>query len=200
MPARYQDILNFWFADMDSQGNVPSETSMRWYKKDDRLDQYIREHFLADLEAAMRGEYNDWLDQANSRLALIILLDQFSRNLFRNDPRSFTQDEQALQIAIDGLAAKHDQQLLPVERSFFYMPFEHAEDRGMQAQSVELFKQLHAEASEQYKQSFEHSYDYALKHKVIVDRFGRFPHRNKILARQSTDEELQFLTEPNSSF
>ncbi len=175
------DILHFWFSELD-----PAE----WWQAGDALDQQIRTRFISCWEKAAEGRLDHWQEEAPSCLALIIVLDQFSRNLHRGTPKAFSQDAKALQIAETALEKGFDQKLEPQKRIFFYMPYEHAEDMAMQEKSVALFRCL----------GLKEQTDYAIRHRDIIARFGRFPHRNAILGRKSSDEETTFLAQPGSSF
>ncbi len=175
------DVLHFWFSELD-----PAQ----WWQADDALDQLIRDRFLSCWKRAAEGQLDHWQEEAPSCLALIIVLDQFSRNLHRGTPKAFSQDGKALKIAETALEKGFDQQVEPQKRMFFYMPFEHAEDMAMQEKSVALFERL----------GLKEQTDYAIRHRDIIARFGRFPHRNAILGRESSREETEFLTKPGSSF
>ncbi len=192
-----QQILNHWFAGIDAKGNVPEEQRMRWWKKDPDYDTWLREHFTQDLEKAVNGEFDACLSSGQGRLALIILCDQFSRQIYRDRPQAFIYDELARSWALQGIAAGEDQQLFPVQRVFFYMPLEHAENLKLQDQCVALFEKLYAENKDDLYKGF---LDYAIAHRDVIARFNRFPHRNKILNRESSAEEIEFLKQPNSSF
>ena len=183
-----QSILDFWFGapDFATYGN----SRMEWFKKDDGFDEQIRTLMLAPYERAARGEFDHWCHDTYSALALIILLDQAPRNLFRNSPQTFATDTKARDIALHVVSMGLDQVLLPVMRTFVYLPFEHSETMADQNLSVKLFKQSGPEAM----------LPYACQHREIIDRFGRFPHRNEVLGRTSTPEEFAFLNQPNSSF
>ena len=133
-------------------------------------------------------------------MALILLLDQMPRVIHRGTPGAFAQDDKARRFADKGLASGADRLLRPIERVFFYLPFEHSEDAADQERSVELFQELAAEVPEEWKKSFDFYLDFAVRHEAIIDRFGRFPHRNAILGRESTPEEIEFLKEPGSGF
>ena len=162
--------------------------------KNEKFDAEIRSRFGEVHAQAARGELEDWRRERESMLALIVVLDQFSRNLYRNDPRAFAQDAHALACAREALGRGDDALSLPVERQFLYLPFEHSEDAADQALCVRLMSQL---------EGFEHTRgltEWAVKHQVIVDRFGRFPHRNALLGRASTPEEVEFLKQPGSGF
>jgi len=194
---RHEEILQFW---LGAPGGPPLGNQARWFTRDDQLDAEIRARFGADLEAAAHGALAGWADAPRPALALVVLLDQFSRNAWRGTPRAFAQDAQALRVAQDAIARGFDGQLAPVERWFLYMPFMHAEDHAVQQRGVALFARLADEAPPELRGAFESALDYAERHRVIVERFGRFPHRNAILGRPSTPEEVEFLAQPGSSF
>lgn len=191
------DILSYWFGDSADMSDARFEL---WFGKDPEVDREIRDRFGAALEEAGRGEFDSWKDSARSCLALIVLLDQFPRNVHRNDARSFAFDRKAREVAIEGIERGFDQGLSLYARLFFYLPLEHSEEMNLQERSVELYGKLLADAPAELKQSFEMVYNYALRHREIIARFGRFPHRNQVLGRASTDEELEFLKGPDSSF
>lgn len=192
MDAKAQEILDFWFGDTTG-------FRQEWFRKDPTYDAKIRAQFGEDLERAIQGEYDDWAETPQGRLALIILLDQFSRNLFRGSPKSWSQDPKSLDLTLKGIDAGHDKKLTLNQRFFFYLPLQHAEDPDMQDLSIAQYKGL----SEEYPDpdSIAHNgLDYAHRHQVIIERFGRYPHRNEIMGRESTPEEVEFLKGPNSSF
>ncbi len=176
-----QDILDFWFDEL---------TPRQHFVKDAALDALIRARFGPTLEAAARSELWAWRATPQGRLAEIVVLDQFSRNVFRDTPRAFAQDGLALVLAQELVASGQDQGLPVVQRAFAYMPYMHSESRLVQAESVLLFSQP----------GLEDNLGSALRHKSIVDRFGRYPHRNVVLGRTSSAQELAFLREPGSSF
>lgn len=179
--ATASDVLRFWF----------EETSPRaWFAVDAAFDAAIRDRFLPTLEAAARGELWSFRTSPEGRLAEVIVLDQFSRNVFRGGPRAFAQDPMALVLAQEAVAAGALEALTPTQRSFLLLPYMHSESAVVHVQAEALYRQ-HAPAM---------NYEYELKHKAIVDRFGRYPHRNEVLGRVSTPEELAFLAEPGSSF
>ena len=181
-------VLRFWF------GEAPGASRPEWFRKDARFDGEIRERFGALHAAAAKGGCDTWRVSAESLLALVIVLDQFSRNLYRDDARAFAQDAHARDCAAQALERGDDLTLLPVQRGFLYLPFEHSEDLRDQERSVELFTTLEA---------FEPTRGlsgWAVKHRDIVERFGRFPHRNAALGRPSTAEEVAFLLQPGSRF
>ena len=179
--AVHEPVLQFWF-----QESSPAQ----WWKVDAAFDRLIAERF-SDLHGrATRSELYEWRAEPRGRLAEIIVLDQFSRNIHRNDERAYANDTLALALAQEAVAAKADRTLSPEERVFMYMPYMHSESRVIHEVAERLFKQCGPKSN----------YDFELRHKKIVDRFGRYPHRNAILGRQSTEEELAFLAQPESSF
>jgi uncharacterized protein (DUF924 family) len=193
LPADAQTVLDYWFGAPGS----PEHGTLRefWFRKSDATDREIAQRFGALIERALRGELAGWAAQPGSALAQILLLDQFSRNTGRDTPRAFAGDARALRAATAMVGARQDEALPPAQRSFVYLPFEHAEDIAMQDEAVRLFTRLAAAAPEMNEMLA-----YAHKHRAAVQRFGRFPHRNAILGRQSTAEELVFLREPGSRF
>ena len=195
-------MLEYWFGDLKESKAPTDEAIARWWGKDLKTDGYIRENFGRDLEEAARGGLAHWEQTPRGTLALIIVLDQFSRNVYRDDPRAFAQDGLALEIADRGISKGFDKGLHPVMRVFFYMPFMHSEDMAMQERSLELFRGLEDEFSHvpDVSEMLSGNRDFAERHYNIVKRFGRYPHRNTILGRESTPEEIEFLKEPGSSF
>lgn len=177
----YQEVLKFWFKD------TPPD---KWWAGDPAFDALIKSHFLDLLHAAMRCELHEWRDEPQGRLAEIIVLDQFSRNVFRNTPLAFAQDPMALVLAQESVRLQVHTLLNPTERSFLLLPFMHSES----AQIHVLAERLYREFAPPY------NYEFELKHKAIIDRFGRYPHRNAILGRASSAEEIEFLKQPGSSF
>lgn len=191
------DVLDFW---LGPPGGHPLALAKLWFTKDEAFDHALRERFQATLEAGVRGELSHWQGTPRGRLALIILFDQFSRNMFRGSPRSFAQDALALGLARALLSSDDYRVLSPLERSFVLLPLMHAEDLPSQRQCIAGFETLVAEASEELAPYFANNLDYAKRHEAIIARFGRFPHRNVILGRESTPEEIDFLKQPGSSF
>ena len=190
--SRSNLILEFWFGHPDhSDYGQPRRC---WFRKDPGFDQQIRDRFLDDYDQAAQGNLQAWQTASESCLALILLLDQFPRNLFRGTPQAFTTDSQALDSARWAVYQGFDQHLLPVQRWFIYLPFEHSENRVDQQQSLMLWQQLQDDPNSAS------SIDYAHKHAAVIERFRRFPHRNAILNRVSTPAELGFLNQRGSSF
>jgi len=193
MDAQAQDVLDFWFLPPDNRdyGQARGE----WFRKDDAFDAHIRARFGTLIDAAIEGGLRAWEATPHGALARLIVLDQFTRNVYRGTPRAFAGDAQALALAVALTQAAQDQQLPPMLRAFAYLPFEHAEDLAMQARAVELFQLL-----SQAQPGFDGMLDYAERHQEVIARFGRFPHRNAILGRASTPQEVEFLRQPGSSF
>ncbi len=188
MDPRAADVLQFWFA-----GSAAPRAE--WFRKDPAFDALIAERFGLLVERALRGELAAWATHADSALAQVIVLDQFTRNIFRDAPRAFAGDTLALAAAQAMVARGDDLSLPPLRRQFVYLPYEHAEDMAMQRESLRLFAALADSDASRADAA-----DYARRHAVIIERFGRFPHRNAILGRKSSAEELAFLEQPGSRF
>lgn len=186
-------ILDFWFLPADHPGHGAYRPE--WFRKDAAFDRAIRERFGADVELALSSAATEGTDEA--LLANLLLLDQFTRNIFRNTPRAFAGDAQALVIAVLLVSTGRDKNLSPWQRWFAYLPFEHSESLLDQERAVALFAALRREMRHE---AFDSAYDYAVRHREVIARFGRFPHRNIILGRASTAEEIEFLKQPGSSF
>ncbi|HMN75424.1 MAG TPA: DUF924 family protein [Burkholderiaceae bacterium] len=195
-PAATDDaraVLDFWFGAPGSA--TDGKPRAEWFRKSDAFDRAIERGFAPLIEAALAGGLREWDAQPASALARIVLLDQFTRNVFRGTPRAFAGDALALAAARALVADGRDLALPPQQRAFAYLPFEHAEDLAMQDESMRLYTRLDGEA-----QGFAGTLDYARRHRAIIERFGRFPHRNAILGRASSAEEIAFLEQPGSSF
>jgi uncharacterized protein (DUF924 family) len=190
--SRVTEILNFWFGSPESEEY--GKRLQFWFTKSAEFDEEVRSRFLSNYEQAASGQLDDWKDSPLSCLALIILLDQFPRNIFRGTAKAFATDPQALAAAQHAVAQGFDKELLPVQCWFIYLPFEHSENLEHQHQAVELFSQLPDNPDNA------ETLDYSKRHRAVIERFGRFPHRNKILGRESTPEEVEFLKQPGSSF
>lgn len=176
---KYSKVINFWFKEL-----APKQ----WWIKDPELDQKITDRFLDIHTAAKQGECYQWREEPHGWLAEILVLDQFSRNIFRDKAEAFAQDAQALTLAQEAISNGATQTLSQQEKAFVYMPFMHSESLAIHEIAVGLFTDLDS------------NLDFELKHKAIIDRFGRYPHRNAILGRESTEEEIAFLKEDGSSF
>jgi uncharacterized protein (DUF924 family) len=192
-----EEVLRFWLGE---PGEPPLARSETWYKKDDDFDRQIRERFESLLEAGVRGELAEWKATPRGRLALVVMYDQFSRNMFRGAARMFAQDGLARDMALHAIGQGDEGQLTHVERQFLYMPFVHAEDVDLQRKGVAAFTRLRDQAPPDLRESFANALHYAKLHADIIERFGRFPHRNALLSRPSTREEELFLAQPGSSF
>ena len=199
MTARKDEILDFWFGDLSASDYPDGERYRLWFGKNERNDRLIGERFAEDLDRAGNAEYEAWKDDAPGRLALILLFDQFSRSLYRDTPSAFAFDERAQALTLEGMEADVDQVLHPFQRVFFYMPLEHAEVLELQAKSVDAFRRL-LEVAPQHANKLSGYVDYAQRHYEVIERFGRFPHRNRILKRDSTPEEIIYLKQPGASF
>ena len=177
----YRDILKFWFEEIE-----PSQ----WWAKDDDFDRLLIDRFSDVHAKAVRCELFEWRVNAKGRLAEIIVLDQFSRNMFRGSPLAFANDSLALALSQEAISARADEELSQTERSFLYMPFMHSESLKIHEVAVVLFQ----------KNGIKGNLDFELKHKHIIEKFDRYPHRNSILGRESTQEEVEFLKQPGSGF
>lgn len=177
----WQDIISFWFEEIEPQ---------KWWQKSTDFDELLSKRYSGLLLRAKAGELSDWRTTALGSLAEILVLDQFSRNIFRDTADAFAADNLALCLAQWAISVGADKQLSQQQRQFLYMPFMHSESLAIHKQAVELYGQMDKA----------YGYNFELKHKVIIEQFGRYPHRNKILGRKSSSEELAFLKEPNSSF
>jgi uncharacterized protein (DUF924 family) len=193
-------VLQFWFGDVDALGRSDVKHSRRWFMKDEAFDREIASLFTETYADVRGGRREAWLDDPRGRVAYVIVLDQFARNMFRGTPRMFEGDRQALAAAVEGVARHDDTELTVNERSFLYMPYMHSEDIAMQEISVTLFKELAESAPSELHGTMLAAVQYAEKHREIIARYGRFPHRNTVLGRQSTSEELAFIAEPGSGF
>ena len=186
------EVLDFWFG--RSHSREFGKVQKKWFEKDTDFDAEVRDRFLPQYERAASGELDSWQDSPEKCLALIILLDQFPRNMFRATAQAFATDSKALAAAQHAINNQFDRELLTVQKWFVYLPFEHSENLEHQQKSVELFRQLSGEPDS------DSVIDFAMRHFQIIERFGRFPHRNQILGRDTTPEEAEFLKQPGSGF
>jgi len=177
----YQQVVNFWFEQIEPA---------LWWKKDDAFDALLHERFSKLHTRAIQCELYEWRKEPEGRLAEIIILDQFSRNMFRNSPQAFASDSMSLTLSQEAIACGADQVLSPVQRSFLYLPFMHSESLKIHEIAVDLFR----------KNGIQNNLDFEFSHKKIIERFGRYPHRNKVLGRASTAAEIEFLAQPGSDF
>ena len=202
---RINVILNFWFRGIEDEAIIRKNDLpfRRWFEKNKFFDQEIREKFETDLMRAKQGACKTWETTARGRLALVILYDQFSRNMYRNTPKMYETDSLALDLALRSIRENRHQQLILVKHIFLYMPLQHAEDIRMQELSLQSFEQLVNDVAEKNPKNvdyYKYHLNYAKRHHAIISRFGRFPHRNAVLGRISTSEELAFLKRSGSSF
>ncbi|QRY80068.1 DUF924 domain-containing protein [Pseudomonas sp. PDNC002] len=198
--APWQSLLDWWFGTALDANEVAEQRNALWFGKSACQDVDSENRFGGLVRQALDGGLQEWEREPQSWLALILLLDQLPRMIFRDTPRAYAGDARAQQLVLQGLAAGFDRQLPRIERVFVYIVLEHAEDLASQDEAVRLYEALQSESSDSEKVLFAGYLAYARKHQVVVARFGRFPHRNLILGRDSTTEEAQFLTEPGSRF
>ncbi len=191
--ATPSDVLSFWFDDATRSPEALRRRGTVWFRADPGFDRECTARFASSVEDAAGGVLGGWEGTPQGRLALVLLLDQMPRNIHRGSPAAFMHDEQAAAHCVAGIESGQDRPLHPVERVFLYMPLQHAEDLGLQRRSIERFEALAAEADDAWREYFGENARYAHEHHDIVERFGRFPHRNRILGRESTREELDYL-------
>ena len=193
IPDDARSVLDFWFG---APGTALHGTNRpEWFRKDPAFDEAIHTRFGATIEQALRGELEGWAGVTESALAQIVVLDQFTRNCFRDTPRAFAGDARALAAARAMVGTRQDEAVPALQRAFVYLPFEHAEGIAMQDEALRLYGRLAAIAPETAG-----SLDWAQRHHAVIQRFGRFPHRNAILGRHSTAEEIEYLKQPGSGF
>lgn len=191
---KIDSILIFWFGYLESPVSFPVQKIPLW-EGNPQVNQELLNRFAQDYQNAANGHYSAWRQTAKGRLALIILLDLLPRHMYVNQARMFATDAMALGLAQEGIREGDDLKLFPIERVFFYMPFQHSENREIQELSVKLYKKLVQQSPDQIKPIMQEFLRLAVKHKETIDRFGRFPHRNKILDRTSTEKELEYLSQ-----
>jgi uncharacterized protein (DUF924 family) len=200
MTTEPEDLLAFWFGDdLDDASTVAARCAI-WFAGDERFDAEIQARFADLPERALHGELDGWEDAARGALALLIALDQLPRNLHRNDSRAFACDARARELAEAAIARGDDQRVHPLEAVFFYLPLEHAEDRAAQQRCVELCETLLERAPPPTRAHFEGFLDYAKRHQAVIERFGRFPHRNGVLGREDTQEERLYIRAGGETF
>lgn len=199
MIEKIEEVLGFWFGNIQD-GFTQSDKSELWWAGKAENDHLIEELFGHKVRQALRGELSEWATTPPGRLALIILLDQFTRTIFRGTADAFSGDQLALKLCLEGLEAGHDQALEFVERTFFYMPLEHAENLDHQSRCIRCFEEMLSEVPDPRKVQVQSWLDFAFQHYEQIERFGRFPHRNEALGRNSTAEELAFLLQSRNSW
>jgi uncharacterized protein (DUF924 family) len=200
MDERIDDVLDFWFGELDELGRASADRRKLWWTKSDAFDQTIRSRFREDHAAIVAGRRESWRSSPRGALAYIIVLDQLSRNMFRGSAKMFEADELARKACKKGIARGFDTNLAFDELVFFYLPLQHSEEIRDQRLSVDLLAAMLDAAPDGLKDDARYYLDFAERHRAIIERFGRFPHRNEILGRASTPDETEFLREPGSSF
>ena len=198
-PPAAQQILDFWFNGIED-GWGTEQNVRRWFMSSAELDQEIAVRFGDTVRELANGLYREWIVTPHSGLAAVIAMDQFPRNMFRGTARAFACDPYALESTLHLIESGAEGALLPAHRLFLYMPLEHSEDLKMQNMSVSKFEQIAKEAPESRRETAGSNYDYAVRHRDIIVRFGRFPHRNEILGREPTEEETVYLTAGGETF
>jgi uncharacterized protein (DUF924 family) len=193
-------VRKYWFGSALDDAAVIAERAPLWWSKNPEVDNEIRQRFESYVIKAGSRELDHWASNPQDRLALILLTDQFPRSIYRDSRKAFAFDSQALSLSRDGIDAGFDLILRPLERVFFFLPLEHSESLEDQERSVSLFRKLADEAGPDQKPTFAEYFDFAVRHRDIINRFGRFPHRNEVLGRISTPEERSFLQQPGSTF
>ena len=191
--ARIEAILAFWFKQHELSAPQIDRRMDIWFGEDPAFDHEIRQKFSADVDRASEGKLDHWADEPRGRLALILLLDQFRRNIYRGTSKAYEKDMAALKLCVEGAMQKKDRGLTPIQRAFFYMPLQHAESLKVQTKSVELFSRLADAVSPTFQETFLTIAQFAELHRDIIEQFGRFPHRNALLGRDNTSEEDEYL-------
>lgn len=202
---RFHDIIKFWFENLDEDSLISpdSDLAKKWFRGNSTLDAEIKKNFEGDLKKADNGEYASWEEDGYGRLALILLYDQFARNMYRGEEKAFAYDLKALELALRSVKDGFDGRVYFVERIFYFMPLMHSENIEVQSSSVEVYEKLVREAERYEDQNvpfLEYVLEYARKHMDAIERFRRFPHRNNALGRRSTSEERDYLDDPENSF
>jgi len=199
MTEQIEEILNFWFGRLENGFALPERKKLWWYGGDN-TDKLIAELFGHQIRQAMWGQLDGWAGQPRGRLALILLLDQFTRSIYRGSPDAFAGDGMAQALCREGIDNGHDRGLEYAERLFFYMPLEHAEDLLAQNLSVARLESMLCECPKEYRYHIDNALDFAHEHRDLITRFDRFPHRNRVLGRSSTPEELAYLNQPHKRY
>lgn len=193
MTPTIKNILEAWFGEIREEKAYLDVKNREWFSGGKEADDRLRDLFGGTVEIAMRGDWDGWASTPLGRLALILVLDQFPRQFFRGTAKAFAQDAKALALCLQGLDAGVDRLLHPVQRMFFYLPLEHSESLELQRKSISLFERLARDAPAPLRPGMEDARDYAIRHHAIIERFGRFPHRNAVLGRKTSDDEAEFL-------
>ena len=197
---RIDAILTFWFKEQELSAPQIDRRMDVWFGDDGTFDHEIQTEFSDDVDLASAGQLDHWAQDSRGRLALILLLDQFRRNIYRNTAQAFEMDKVALKLCVEGAMERKDQGLTHIQRAFFYMPLQHAESAKVQAKGSELFNKLAEVVSPTLRETFRTMAQFAELHRDIIDQFGRFPHRNKLLGRENTAEEDEYLSTDSPDF
>jgi len=197
---RIEEILAFWFKEHELSAPQIDHRMDIWFGEDEVFDHECKKMFSGDVDKASEGQLNHWASEPLGRLALILLLDQFRRNIYRGTANAFAMDKAALKLCIEGALEKMDKGLKPIQRAFFYMPLQHTESLKVQTKSVQIFGRLSEAVSATYRETFETIAQFAELHHDIVEQFGRFPHRNSLLNRENTPEEDEYLAGDSPDF
>jgi uncharacterized protein (DUF924 family) len=200
MTAPWQPLLEWWFGTFESPQDIAADKGKLWFGKRDSQDLEAQTRFGDWVEQALAGGLTEWAQRPEGWLALVLLLDQLPRMIFRDTPKSFSGDLRAQALVAQGIAADFDRQLRPIQRVFIYLVFEHCENLAVQNEAVSRYIDLVAQQPESDRALFIDYLNYAEKHQQVIARFGRFPHRNAVLGRESTAEEVAFLSKPGSRF
>lgn len=198
--VRIDAVLTFWFREQALSAPQIDRRMETWFSEDPVFDLEIEKEFSDDIEKASSGALDYWGKSSHGRLALIIMIDQFRRNIYRNTARAFSKDQLALKLCVQGAMEKKDAGLTALQKVFFYMPLQHAESRKVQAKSVEIFRRLAESVSPTARETFMTILQFAELHRDIIEQFGRFPHRNKLLNRDNTPEENEYLAGDSPTF
>lgn len=197
---RAEEILEYWFGHVEETIQPSEHRTEIWFGDKKEIDDQISEKFVVDLHKATATQYSEWEKEPRGTLALIILLDQLSRHIYRDTPRAFAQDQKALDLCLYGIQHEFDHALSLIERVFFYIPLMHSENIEMQATAIRAYQILVNLAFPETRSIYENFLNYAVKHYEVIKQFGRFPHRNEILGRSSTNEELDYLKNRDVNF
>lgn len=197
---RIDEILSFWFKEQELSAPQIDRRMDIWFGENPDFDDEVEAKFCDDVARASTGKLDHWAEDPRGRLALIILIDQFRRNIYRNTEKAFSRDRLALKLCVEGAMEKKDKSLTPIQKVFFYMPLQHTESRKVQTKSAELYSRLAESVSPTYRETFLTVAQFAELHKDIIDQFGRFPHRNALLGRENTPEEDKYLAGDSPDF
>ena len=199
MNNQIQLVYDFWFGDILTNPNAKDRNSF-WYMGGKAVDQQIHEQFEPLVLLAQAMKLEDWKQSAEGSMALIILLDQFPLNMYRGEKRAYATEQHSVDVCLHGITNKQDKMLSFYERTFFYLPLEHSESAEHQELSIQHYTALYEEAEDRYKNPAQNALQYAIDHKAIIDQFGRYPHRNRVLGRESTKEEIKYLEEGGATY